>query len=157
MADRSLNIMIKKYGLFAGILCIMFFILIIMTLMTRKSWDKGLQMQTQTVLDSFYTGGYIVGDAVQLNSPFAVSAACFKVRFSSGQEGYAVILRMVTIYGPLPGVFICRNGSVPIFAGFANSGGRVSSLLNAETQNVRIHYWQNRLMKILKDSGVEND
>ena len=158
MADFSSKEMLKKYGIFSAFIAIFFLILFLLTLFSRSSWNDGLQKQTQTVIDSYAEKLYVVTSPVHIDSPFATSAACFSIRNrKTEQTGYAVILRMMTIYGPIPGVFVWEPGESAHFIGFACLSDRVSQHLQKNLPNSRIQYWQKRISQIVGSVGEKNE
>lgn len=150
---------LRDYGIFLGLLVFMFAVLFVLTIFSRKSWEDGLRSQVQNVLERECPGEYFVEDFVSINSPLSTSAACYKVSSNNGANArYAVILRVATIYGPEPAVFLCNDNSVA-FIGFALSDLEVSKRIERAAEKSQLSYWSSELMRIFaeKEEGVQNE
>lgn len=152
----SLNESTKKnltiFSIFFGIIIGMTALLIIMTLLSRNSWKNGLAQEVQNVLDSYQPSTYTVAKSLQLDSTFATSSAVFSLMKKGGQKKqghYGIIVRMPSILGPLPGVFVYDEGGSVFFAGYAVDNGKASSTVDRHVSSTIIKYWEDMIPKII--------
>ena len=64
----------------------------------------------------------------------------------------AIILRIQTLYGPLPAVFIMDKEKNVQFVGFSSVHGIVAEQLINNSNSKRINYWKKKIPDILQDS-----
>ncbi len=148
--------LMKQYGFFLGILVVLFCILVVAVVFSRNSWNRGLSNQIQKILNEYKPDTYVVEENISIKSPLAVSAACFKLieKNNENKNSFAIILRMMTLYGPQVGVFTYDNTNKSAnFIGFATLQGRIKNQLKMNTANKRILYWQNKLPEIIRTTG----
>jgi hypothetical protein len=114
--------LLQQYGIIAGSLAVLFFILFSVNLLTRQSWERGLRHQTQLVLDMAFPGEYLVKGRVTLSPTIDVTGATFNLFPQQGkpfeQKRLGIIMNVSTIFGPLPAVFLCEGENTVRFAGF---------------------------------------
>jgi hypothetical protein len=156
MITISKKKLFQDYGIFMIFLTGMFLALLVITLLSRKSWIEGLKKQVATVLEETYPGKYTVGDYVSFNSALNVSASCYHLNSSltagTLPESYVLIIRIMTIYGPMPAVYICnKNGSVD-FIGFTCISRDMSDQIKSVSMNSTIQYWKLRIRYMLLNS-----
>jgi hypothetical protein len=113
---------LQQYGIIAGTLAVLFFILFGFNILTRQSWERGLRHQTQLVLDRAFPGEYLVKDRVTLTPAIDMTGATFELFPKQGkpfeQRHLGMIIQVSTIFGPQPAVFLCEGGNAVRFAGF---------------------------------------
>jgi hypothetical protein len=152
----------KTYGLFVGILAACVLLLFGLVLLTRTSWQNGLRSQAQVVLDRVYPGEYRMSAFIPLNSSFAASAAVFELltpeRIVSSllgtdanvvQKQYGIILKVPTLFGPLPGVFVSDSMGIVHFAGFAFRFARFESTFSKSLFYPRVSQLERRVQTLL--------
>lgn len=140
-----------KYGIFVGILTVLFFIMFYFVKVSQKSWNKNLKTNIEITLEENEPNTWIVYNPVKINNAFAMSAACFDVRNKkNGENRKAVIIRVQTVYGPLPAVFTVSKDGEVFFEGYSSVHSRVLSLLNSDVTNKKLAYWIEKMPDILE-------
>lgn len=161
---RALSVEDKKRlmqcGIFFAILLILFGVLVFFTIVSRSSWQRGLEQQVaQTLSEHQHT--YTIVDKDVLDSPFVSSAASFLV--TNGDSAtplgasteHAVIVRVPTLFGPLPAVYLYTEGEkTATFVAFATLDGKARAAVEANAKNAQIAYWATRIPKIVGDRKV---
>lgn len=152
--------LLKDYGIFIGFIVFFFSILLLLSLFSYKKWSNSLKIQVEEVLGKSAPGSYIVGDNVRINSLFSVSAACYKVLPAREENNiktgnvYAVIMRVTTIYGPLPAVFIYDDVNGTSFKGFACLDEELEKHFEETLKNSQLQYWEKQIPKMLEKANV---
>ena len=59
---------------------------------------------------------------------------------------------MQTLYGPVPAVFLYNKDGGAKLIGFAAISGRVKRLLQDDSSNPRISYWEAKIPEIINDT-----
>ena len=140
-----------NYLIFILFIAVIFLLLIYSVKVSQKSWNKNLQPVIQSVLDDKEPDTWLIEAASPLNSPFTTSAACYDVRNKKNGEYYkAIIIRIQTFYGPIPGVFIMDNNKKVEYKGYALLHGRLANQLSTNSQSRRVNYWMARIPEIIK-------
>lgn len=140
-----------KYGILAAIIVVLFGILIYPIKVSQKSWKNSLRANIEFVLDEREPNGWSVEDCVPLKNPFCLNAACYNARNRTTGELYKVmIIRIQTLYGPLPGVFLIDKSDEVQFAGFSSLHGRISNQIKNNKKTARIEFWKAKIPDILK-------
>lgn len=142
----------ENYLIFIGVLIVVFLILVYLAISAKKSWNKNLKTSVQTVLEEKQPGLWQVGNSIKINNSFTMNAACYEAKnFNDGEEYKVIMLRVVTYYGPLAGVFtINKNNSVD-FIGFSKLHGRIEKQSEHLQNSKQITYWKNRIPLILEE------
>lgn len=143
------------FGIFLGIIVVVFAVLVVFASLARNSWKKGLSSEIQAVLNSYENGSYTVNKFIGLNSPLATSSAVFsliKKGAPSSSECYGIIIRIPTAAGPAPAVFVYNGGADVLFAGFCGDYGKAQSLFDIELSSENIRYWEKRIPEIIGKS-----
>lgn len=143
------------FGIFLGIIVVVFAVLVTVTLLARNSWKKGLSTEVQAVLNSYEKDSYTVNKFIDLNSPLATSSAVFsliKKGAPSNSECYGIIIRIPTAAGPAPAVFVYNGGVEVLFAGFCGDFGKARGLFDIELSSENIRYWESRIPGIIEKS-----
>lgn len=150
---------IINYILFAGILIVLFGILLLLTVISKKSWNDGLKYQIQTVLDDAKPGTYIVQDALVVNSGFATSCGAYTVKKvkDGGKQCTAAIIKITTMYGPMPAVYLNEKGEDWEFVDFACLSGKTAQQIKEMSMNSQIAYWKKRMPTIIYSQKMVND
>lgn len=156
LSERNKKILIKVAILF-GAFVVAGGILTGMIFLAKGFGKTGLKAKIEQTLEIYEPDSYTVGDFVKLKSHLSAETAVFKCRKArGGQTLYAVILRMSTLAGPCPAVFVCSQNSAD-FAGFAIDNGKAEAILNPSFNELHIQYWKDSLSSILVTAGLFDD
>ena len=148
-----------SYGILTGILAAMMMILLLFTIISRKSWRNGLREEVIQVLEQ-EESSYKVGDWVKLSNPFTTSSGVYKIseKGNSNKWLYAIIIRITTLYGPAGAVYVYDlKSDKAVFMGFADIKSDVVKQLTENSRYSQINYWQKRIPSILKGSLGEKE
>ncbi|MDE6774351.1 MAG: hypothetical protein K2J14_06970 [Treponemataceae bacterium] len=157
MPDNELKAACKKYGIFFGIMAGMTAVVLCVSLLAHGSWRHGLAQTAQTTLDTYFPGAYVVGDFLEIKSTMTTSAAVFAVRRADVAERpvCCVIVRIPTVAGALPALFLYEPRDGVQFVGYALDLGKAAHVLNRTVQGSTIAYWQKRIPLMLEKAGVQ--
>ena len=144
--DERAKRLLMQYGILSGIVTVMFAVLFASVLLTRGRWYSGLADAVQYVLSKDPRSQYKVAEPLVLDSVLSVSSAVFSLDDSAD---VAVIVRVPTMYGPYPGVFV-YDGARAEFKGFACLSGVVQEQFTGAMPDVRIEYWSRQAAKIAR-------
>jgi len=139
---------LKEYGIFMAFLCGMLILLMLLTFFAQKFWVSGLRRQVSSVLELYEPGAYTVTDYVSLKTPLDSSAASFVLKNKNGKSKnpvYGIIIRIMTVYGPMPAVFTYDTSQEPEFIGFACLTQDMSDRVKGISLNSTIQYWKKRI------------
>lgn len=140
-----------NYGFVVAYLVIIFGILIYITKVSQKSWQNNLKTTVQTVLDDYSNSEWQVGNSIKIKNALSQTTACYEARNKKNGEMYkAVIIRVQTLYGPIPAVFVVTNNDEVSFIGYSSVHGKVQKQLINNNMNKRLNYWQNKIPEILR-------
>src|SRR5574344_453661 len=96
-ADKSSKLLLKQYGLLAGILIVLFAIAAAVVLLSENKWHSGLKEEIEQVLEEEEPGEWAVGDYMPIKAPVALSSACFAAKNrKTGARSLVLILRIET-------------------------------------------------------------
>lgn len=126
--------------------------------LARNSWTSGLRENVIETVEEYEKGEWKIGEKIDFKSSLSTSSAvykCTKVK-NDGNEYFAVIIRITSIAGPLPAVFICKKNDSR-FIGYALQNGKLSNILTEQFSPSHIKFWQNKLPEILLQAGVIDD
>jgi len=140
-----------KLGIFTAFIAIIFGLLTYSVVLSRKSWQKNLRLSVEKILDENDSNNWIVGNAIPLNSPFTVNAACYEV--SSRKTGIpykAVIVRVPTFYGPVATVFTMDNDNKVEMIGFSSVHGRIAENMHTNRYSKRFEYWERKIPELFQ-------
>ena len=154
--DVKKNLII--FAIFFGIVFGITVLLVTMTLASRSSWKNGLAEDVQLVLNDYPENAYTVGKYLPLNSTFSTSAAVYsllKKDDARNESHYGVIVRIPSILGPLPAVFIYSERSGVHFAGYAVDAGKASQTVTLELSSTVMKYWESMIPKIVAKTTVK--
>ncbi len=143
-----------KFGLFIAFLIVLFAVPAVISALSYRSTRNGLKESLVAALKEHGYEGLAVTDSCELQNPFAVAAAAFSVEDSP--YSYAVIIKLTTMAGPVPAVFLYDTASPKAdFVCFLTLGKRVERFLSDSTGLSLIEYWAHRLPQILSASDRE--
>jgi hypothetical protein len=143
---------IISYALFAAILLVLFGITLLFTIIARKSWNNGLREQVQLTLNKNQLSDCIVGKEIPLDSAIITSCNAFDVSVKGKKNSdtqKAVIIKITTMYGPMPAVYLYDNGTEAKFIDFASFEGKAVKQIKDMSLNSQIAYWGKRIPSIL--------
>lgn len=159
MRKINLNETTKKnliiFSIFFGIVFGMTVLLVTFTLVSRNSWKNTLALEVQHVLDSYPDGTYTVSRNLTLNSSLSTSAVIYSLLKKDGrsnQKYYAILVRIPSILGPLPAVFIYNEKDGVSFAGYAIDNGKASACVERQLSSMVMKYWEDMIPKIIEKS-----
>lgn len=148
----------RVYGIFAGILAFFILVSVLMILVSKNSWKNGLQEEIMTVLEEKYPQQWKMGEFIDQNIPFSYSSALFNlVSLKNAEKNYAAVIRINSMYGAIPAVFIYNKNKGVEFAGFAGIHGRVRKILEENTVSIRLQYWTERVEEIFAKAGIKSE
>jgi hypothetical protein len=151
--EKSSKKLLREYGILAGIIAGMFAVLIVFVVLSRGEWQNGLKEKISEVLEEEEPGKWIMGDYVGINAPVSLSTACFQVRErANGSKGYVLMLRIETIYGPFPAVFVYSGKNDARFVGISGLHGRIREQILKGTNDEKINFWIKRIPDIVKNT-----
>ena len=158
MPNTDMKEIAKKYGFFFGILFAMTAILIMFILVAHGSWKRGLAQTVQDGLNIYLPDSYVVGEFHEIDSTVSTGAAVFslKPRTATTAElsAYCVLLRVPTLTGAQPALFLYSQQNGVRFVGYATDTGKAEHVLNTDVGKSVISYWQGQIPKILEKAGV---
>lgn len=141
----------KNYAFFILILLVIFAILSYTVILSKKAWNKNLATAVQKVLDENEPDSWKVGNSITVNNPVTVNCAAYEIiNIKNNTRQQAVIVRIVTFYGPVSAVYTYEEGQTARFAGYSSLHGRIKTQLMNNKSDKRREYWQNKIPDILK-------
>ena len=149
MTERFSKEALQEYGIFAGCIVLLAIVLSVAAIFTKGAGQAGIKTEIARVLEEAEPGVWHIGDFVDFGAPVSSSAACFSVKGGSG-SGYACIVRMETMYGPLPAVFISDGRHTARFVGIAGLHGRVYAAIESGGAKSQIRYWAERIPLLIR-------
>ena len=141
-----------SFSIFFGIIFGLTAILVTFTLISRNSWKTGLAHEIQMVLDSKQELQYTVGKNLQLESTLSTSTAVYSLIKNDNEKGgkyYGIIVRVPSILGPLPAVFVYSESNGVTFIGYAIDNGKASDTVDVKLECNVMKYWENMIPKII--------
>ena len=149
MTKRLSKEALQEYGIFAGGVVLLFLVLSVAVIFTKNGFQSGIKTEIVRVLEEAEPGVWQVGDFVDFAVPVSSSAACFSAK-SGSDSGYACIVRMETMYGPLPAVFISDGMHTARFVGIAGLHGRIYAAIESGGAKSQIRYWAERIPRLIR-------
>lgn len=141
----------RIFGCFAGILVFFFLSLFGVIKLSEKSWNEGLKQSIHTLLTQKYPDTWSIGNRIPLNSTFSTSANLYELRNKDNAEKYyVIILRITTLYGHMPAVYIYNKTKGAEFVGYSAVQGRIKKLLEENYADSSINYWMERIPLIIQ-------
>ena len=157
MLDEYTKRVIKKFSIFFGMIFGMTVLLVTTSLFAHNSWKAGLALELQHVLDSYSAAQYTVGKNIQINSTISTSAVVYsllKKDERKNEKYYGIIVRIPSILGPLPAVFIYNENKDVIFIDYAVDNGKASDTVRKQISNSVMRYWEDMIPKILEKAQI---
>ncbi|MGP1458115.1 MAG: hypothetical protein ACTTKL_02245 [Treponema sp.] len=143
--------LLRVYGIFTAMMIIMLTAAGGAVKLSSLRWENALRAAVEKTLSENTGFDGKVGAFVRIKSPFSLSAALYELDppFPDGAQ-YALILRVQTMYGPVPAVFTYGSDTGALFVGFASVSGRVKRLLEDNDADPRLRYWTAKVPAILR-------
>lgn len=155
LSEENKKLLIKT-SILAGTFLVIFAILASSIILSRSFYQDGLRQNCQAVLDDVYPKSYKTGEYIDLKSGQNFSAACFKAKnLKNGEsEYYVVIVRIASITGAVPAVYLYSKRTGTMFVSYAIENGKAANVMDAEFSSASILYWQSRIEGMLTKSGA---
>lgn len=150
--DSETKKILKNFSIFFGMIFGMTAILVTFTLLSRSSWRNGLALEMQHVLDSYPETHYTVSKNLRIDSTFSTSAAVYSLLKRDerrNEKHYGVIVRIPSVLGPLPAVFVYEEKSGVFFAGYAIDNGKAGETVSVEIASNVMKYWEDMIPRII--------
>ena len=145
-----------EYGFFIAIMIVAFAIVCLMVVVAKGSWSDGLENNMQVVLDNNFSETYDLGEAVKINNSFSVSAIAYKVYEKGNQDkltGCAVLIRIPTIYGFVPAVFLYdltfNTVDFVDVADITKQTVKEVNIIENLKNSMQVKIWSKRILQIL--------
>lgn len=154
--DNETKKILKIFSIFFGMIFGMCMLIVIFTVLARNSWKSGLALEVQHVLDSYPEAQYTVGKYLELDSTLSTSTAVYsllKKDDRKNQKYYGIIVRIPSILGPVPAVFVYNENTGVRFAGYAIDNGKASDTVCKQISNSVMNYWENMIPKIISKTN----
>lgn len=151
--DNKSKRILKNFLIFFGLIFGMAAILVIFSLAAGNSWKIGLAVEVQSVLYSYPDGQYTVGKNLELKSALSTSSAVYsliKKDERKNEKYYGIIVRIPSVLGPLPAVFIYNDSKGVSFAGYAVDNGKAEETVDIRIANSIMSYWEEMIPKIIE-------
>lgn len=140
-----------KYAYFLGVLVVVFGILIYSVVLSRRSWVNNLRTSVEKVLNENEPDMWAVGKVRNIENPFSLNCVCYESRYKKTGENFTVVLiRVSTLYGPLPAVFLYDDNENVSFVGYSSLHGRISNQIKNHPSDKRINYWKKKIPEIIR-------
>ena len=152
--DKSkMKELLRIYGIFSGILIFMLGIIIGAVKISERRRENKLRAAVVKVFSENTEDERQIGKFIKIKSPVSLNAALYEINdLRSASKDYALILRVQTLYGPVPAVFLYNKDGEAKLIGFAAISGRIKRLLQDDSSNPRISYWEKRIPEIINDT-----
>lgn len=144
----------KNYLILIGVMLVVFTLLIYLSIVSKKSWNNNLKTAVEVVLDEKQPNTWSVEKNIDINNPFTMSGACYEARNRKNGDVYKVmVIRVVTNYGPMAGVFSIDKENNVDFIGFSNLHGRIEKQVSSMSTSTckQINYWKKKIPQILNN------
>lgn len=158
--NESLKKLILKYVYFSLILFALFLLLSLSIVLSRKSWTLGLKSQIQSTLDqNIPECRLVVEDAIQIEQPISVSAACYRLTDpeteSEDSNGRAVVVRITGITGPAASLYIRKPDEDDFtYIGVISDDNLYDTSFPWYGVSYRqVLYWKNQIPLIIGEAG----
>lgn len=141
-----------KIALFILSVCAFSAVLVLVYVQAEKVKTKRLSAEVQRVLRQSGNVSSVAG-SVLLKTPAQTSSLVFSLVNKNGQKaGYACLVRITGVCGPVPVVFVCDEQKNISFAGIAGLADVFSKELYGLT-DTQLFYWTSRIALFMKAAG----
>ncbi|MCR5623273.1 MAG: hypothetical protein K6G18_15640 [Treponema sp.] len=143
-----------QFGIFIAFLIVLFAFAAVFSALSSSASREGLKdCLAKALVDNGYTDVELES-SYELRIPFTVAAEAYSV--SGSRYTHAVIMRMTTMLGPVPAVFLYDASSAKAdFVCYLSLDGRVERMLLDSTKYSLVEYWSVRLPSILSVPSSE--
>ena len=140
-----------KQAACAGVFLLFACILVLIYIPIEKYKTNIIAREIQRILSAQTGSTYTVGSAVLLKTPAQTGTCIFEVSNAAGKTGYACLVRITGICGPVPAVFICSGQNGVEFAGIAGIKDRLPTRESGGITDVQIAYWSAHIRRITEN------
>lgn len=151
--DARVKKFLVNYGFFLALIFTMALVVTPLIILNRSFVIHSYSLNIQKTLDEKFPDEYRVGNNIKINSPFSVNGAVFELNNAKNrklEKTYVIIIRINTIYGPKPAIFIHKDGQDSTFVGYGLDQGKVSSSISSTDNDINIIYWKSKIPEIIK-------
>lgn len=139
-----------RYGIFTGLCVILLFFCVYSTILSKKGWNNNLSHNVLNVLNEVTGEEWEINSWIEVNNPFAMNCAAFNTVNKSNEKKYlSLVIRINSMYGPIPAVFLVDENKEVRFVGYSNVHGFVKNQIDFERFNNRIELYRQRIPNIL--------
>lgn len=141
-----------SFSIFFGIVFALTAALVTVTLLSRGAWRTGLAGEMQRVLDAGHPAQYTVGEFLPVESAVSTLAAVYSLSRMDARMSdryYGVIVRIPSILGPLPAVFVYSASGGVYFAGYAVDNGKAGRTVDIRIESNVMRYWEDMIPRIV--------
>ncbi|MBQ1832898.1 MAG: hypothetical protein II563_08485 [Treponema sp.] len=139
-----------KFATAGGVILVLLGLLFLFVFLSRQSWKDGISRQIENVLSKNGLE-YEIAEADSIRSMAGTNVVSFAL---SDGVNHAAAVKMMTIYGPVPAVFIYNaENDRASFVDFAEPLSIAGDAVLDYAKNSQIPYWENRIPKIMKTAG----
>ncbi len=143
-----------QFGLFIAFLVVLFSLVAVVSGLSYHADKAGLRECLSEALKEKGYEDFELADLYEIQNPFTVSASAYSV--SGSHYSHAVIIRLTTMVGPVPAVFLYDSASAQAdFICYLGLEKRVEQQLLDSTAFSLIDYWERRLPQILSITAEE--
>lgn len=140
--------LLKSGGIMTLAILILASLIILAIKLTEGTRVRKLKESVQGVIGDEWQ----IGDELSIPSLNCTNSSAFAL--TNGEENaVAVVMRVETIYGPMPSVYVCEYlDEAAIYMGSITINGRIAKLLKEREAQGRqsINYWALRIPSILR-------
>ncbi|MBQ7166553.1 MAG: hypothetical protein IJR93_06410 [Treponema sp.] len=137
-----------QFGIFIAFLVVLFAVTAVFAALSSSAVRRGLGDSVRAALDSNGYEDVMLEAPCEIQGPLSVTASAYTV--SGSGYSYAVILRITTMAGPVPAVFLYDGTSAKAdFLCYLSLSKRVERMLLDSTRHSLIEYWAVRLPEML--------
>lgn len=137
-----------QFGVFIAFLVVLFAVTAVFAALSSSSLRRGLGDCVRAALDSNGYEYVMLESPYEIKSPLSVTASAYRI--SGSKYTHAVIIRLTTMAGPVPAVFLYDGSSAKAdFLCYLSLSKRVERMLLDSTRHSLIEYWAVRLPGML--------
>ena len=137
-----------QFGIFIAFLVVLFAVTAVFAALSSSSMSRGLGDCVRAALDGNGYEDVVLEAPYEINGPFSVTASVYAI--SGSRYSHAVIIRLTTMVGPVPAVFLYDGSSARAdFLCYLSLSRRVERMLLDSTRHSLIEYWALRLPEMI--------
>ena len=164
MLSTEKKVLLVKSCILSGVFIVSAALLVTVVILSGKPYIQQLKTDVQKTLDAYSSETFVVSDYIDTDTTYSNlpvhlirSSGCviysLENRNDRASRCYAIIIRIQTIAGPQPAVFVLSEGKNSVaFAGYAIDNGKAESVLSADHLKGTLRYWENRILRLCGDS-----